>query len=199
MESQRKLTGLWLFSFLFLLASPSLVFAHTGIGGVDGLWNGFSHPFGGLDHLCAMLGIGVWAAQRGGRSVWLVPLAFVVVMALGGALGMMAVSVPFVERGIIASVLILGVLIAAAARLPLVLSVLIVGVFALFHGHAHGAEMPTTASGFMYGIGFLAATAILHLSGIGLGFIARQTSSTWLLRYAGAALVLCGVYLLLPH
>ena len=132
-------------------------------------------------------------------SIWLVPLAFVVVMALGGVLGMMAVSVPFVERGIIASVLILGVLIAAAARLPLVLSVLIVGTFALFHGHAHGAEMPNTASGLMYGIGFLAATAVLHLSGIGLGLIARQTSSTWLLRYAGAALVLCGVYLLLPH
>ena len=133
------------------------------------------------------------------RSIWLVPLAFVVVMALGGVLGMMAVSVPFVERGSIASVLILGVLIAAAARLPLVLSVLIVGIFALFHGHAHGVEMPITASGLMYGIGFLAATAVLHLSGIGLGLIARQTRSTWLLRYAGAALVLCGVYLLLPH
>ena len=113
---------------------------------------------------------------------------------------MLVVSVPFVERGIIASVLILGVLIAAAARLPLVLSVLIVGVLNLFHGHAHGAEMPITASGLMYSIGFLAATAVLHFSGIGLGLIVRQTSSTWHLLYAAvAALVLCGVYLLLPH
>jgi urease accessory protein len=130
--------------------------------------------------------------------VWLVPLAFVVVMALGGLLGLLAVSIPFVERAIIASVLILGILIAVTARLPLVLSALIVGTFALFHGHAHGAEMPHTASGLMYGIGFLTATAVLHLSGVGLGLIARQTSSTWLLRYAGATIVLCGVYLCLP-
>ena len=189
----------WLLSSIIILGSPSLVLAHTGMGGISGLCSGLTHPFGGLDHLCAMLGVGMWAAQRGRHAVWLVPIAFMVVMALGGLLGMLAVSMPFVERGIVASVLILGVLIAIAARLPLVLSVLVVGTFALFHGHAHGAEMPHTASGLMYGIGFLTATAVLHLSGVGLGLIARQTRSVWLLRYAGAAILLCGVYLCLGH
>jgi len=108
---------------------------------------------------------------------------------------MFAVSIPFVERGIIASVLILGILVTASVRLPIVMSVLIVGTFAFFHGHAHGAEMPHSISGMMYGIGFLAATTLLHLSGVAIGLIARHSTSTWLLRYAGAAIVLCGLYL----
>jgi urease accessory protein len=183
---------------VLILGTPNIVFAHTGLGGTGGLWEGLAHPLTGLDHICAMLGVGLWAAQRGGRAIWLVPLAFLVVMTLGGVLGMLAISIPFVERGIVASVLIFGILIAASVRLPLLLSVLIVGIFALFHGHAHGAEMPHTVSGLMYGIGFLAATALLHLTGVAIGLIARQSASTWLLRYSGAALVLCGLYLALP-
>ena len=107
-------------------------------------------------------------------------------------------AIPFVEQGIVASVLILGILIAASIRLPLLLSVLIVGTFALFHGHAHGAEMPHTASGFMYGAGFIAATALLHSIGVGMGLLACQTGASWVTRCAGAALVLCGIILLLP-
>ncbi|HZZ29801.1 MAG TPA: HupE/UreJ family protein [Pirellulales bacterium] len=184
---------------LFILGSPALVYAHTGLGDASGgLISGLAHPLGGLDHLCAMIGVGLWAAQRGGRAIWLVPLAFVLVMAVGGLLGMMAISIPFVEPGIVASVLILGVLIAASVHLPLLVSVLIVGTFALFHGHAHGAEMPHTASGLMYGLGFMAATALLHFVGVGMGLFARQSNSGWLLRSAGAALVLCGIYLALP-
>jgi len=196
-NSKQSLAWQFIAPMLLLLSLPNVVFAHTGIGSSSGFWNGVVHPITGLDHICAMVGVGLWAAQRGGRSLWLVPLAFIVVMAVGGLLGMLAISVPLVERGIIASVLIMGILIAAAVRLPLLLSVLIVGLFALFHGHAHGAEMPQTASGVLYGIGFLATTALLHMSGIAAGLLARQSASTWLLRYAGAAIVLCGLYLTL--
>jgi urease accessory protein len=188
----------WLIPVLFILGSPALAYAHPAAGSVNGLIDGMAHPLGGLDHLCAMIGVGLWAAQRGGRAIWLAPLAFIVVMAVGGSLGMLAISVPFVERGTVASVLILGILIAASIRLPLLLSVFIVGTFALFHGHAHGAEMPHTASGLMYGVGFIAATALLHLIGVGMGLLARQTGAIWFMRCAGAALVLCGIILLLP-
>src|SRR5215467_3063695 len=112
-----------------ILAAPSFAQAHVGIGGTSGFLNGLAHPATGLDHICAMLAVGLWAAQRGGRAIWLVPLAFVSVMTIGGVLGMLAINIPFVEQGIVASVLVLGVLIAAAVRLPLVVSVLIVGLF----------------------------------------------------------------------
>ncbi len=192
-----KHTSHWrgLISLFVILLSPSVAFAHTGVGSTSGLWNGLMHPLGGLDHLCAMIGVGLWAAQRGGRAIWLVPLAFLAVMALGGLLGTMAIALPLVEQGIVASVLILGILIAASVRLPLVLSVLIVGTFALFHGHAHGVEMAQTYSGLAYGIGFLATTALLHGCGIGLGVLARQSGAMWLMRYAGAAIALFGLYL----
>jgi len=140
-----------------------------------------------------MIGVGLWAAQRGGRAIWLVPLGFMLVMLLGGLLGTLAISLPWVEQGIAASVLILGILIAAAVRLPLVVSVLIVGTFALFHGHAHGAEMLHTYSAVTYGIGFVATTALLHTLGIALGLVARQSGSAWLMRPAGAAIFLIGL------
>jgi urease accessory protein len=182
---------------VFLL--PTLAQAHPGIPGhTHGFANGLVHPITGLDHICAMVAVGLWAAQRGGRALWLVPSVFVSVMALGGVLGMAAVSIPFVEPGIVASVLVLGVLIAAAVRLPLAASALMVGVFALFHGYAHGTEMPGSASGLAYGLGFVAATASLHLSGIGLGLLAQQFGSARLVRCAGGAIAACGVYLCFP-
>src|SRR3989338_2858962 len=121
---------------------PSFAYAHAGIGEASDFLHGLAHPAGGLDHVCAMLAVGLWAAQMGGRSVWAVPLTFVSVMALGGALPMLGVSLPFVEPGIVLSVLLPGVLIAASIRLPLWLSSSAVGLFALWHGHAHGAEIP---------------------------------------------------------
>ena len=154
-----------------------------------------THPVSGLDHICAMIAVGLWAAQRGGRGVWLIPLTFVSVMALGGFLGMAGVSVPFVEEGIVVSVLVLGVLIAAAVRLPLVTSVIVVGLFAIFHGHAHGAEMPQSASGLAYGLGFVMATALLHACGIGLAWLVTQLGQVRLVRFAGFAIALCGAYL----
>jgi len=182
---------------VFLL--PALAQAHPGFPGhIHGFANGLAHPLTGLDHICAMMAVGLWAAQRGGRALWLVPSVFVSVMILGAVLGMAAVPLPFVEAGIVASVLVLGVLIAAAIRLPLLASGLLVGVFALFHGYAHGAEMPVSASGMAYGLGFVAATASLHLLGIGLGLLAQRFASARLVRYAGGAIAVCGVYLCLP-
>jgi urease accessory protein len=182
---------------VFLL--PTLAQAHPGIPGhTHGFANGLAHPVTGLDHICAMVAVGLWAAQRGGRALWLVPSVFVLVMALGGALGIAAVPIPFVEPGIAASVLVLGVLIAAAVRLPLPASALLVGAFAIFHGYAHGAAMPGSASGLACGLGFVAATVSLHLLGIGLGLLAQRFASARLVRYAGGAIAACGVYLCLP-
>jgi urease accessory protein len=188
-----------LFPLLVFILLPTLAQAHPGIPGhTHGFANGLAHPLTGLDHICAMVAVGLWAAQRGGRALWLVPSVFVLVMILGGAMGMAAVPVSFVEPGIAASVLVLGVLIAAAVRLPLPVSAVLVGVFAIFHGYAHGAEMPGSVSGLAYGLGFVAATASLHLLGIGLGLLARRFAPARLVRYAGGAIAVCGVYLCLP-
>jgi urease accessory protein len=182
-----------LFSILFL---PSLAQAHPGIPGhTHGFENGLLHPLTGLDHICAMVAVGLWAAQRGGRALWLVPATFVSIMTVGGALGMGKVGIPYVEQGIAASVLVLGIFIAAAVRLPLMASMAIVGLFALFHGYAHGAEMPETASGLAYGIGFVVATASLHLLGIALGITAQRFASAQFVRYLGGGIAACGVYL----
>ena len=172
--------------------APASAFAHTGAGHVAGFGHGFAHPLGGLDHILAMVAVGIWASQAGGKSLWAVPAAFVGVMLLGGVLGAAGLSVPFIEEGIIVSVLILGVLIAAAARLPLATSMAVVGLFALFHGHAHGAEMPVAVE---YGAGFITATALLHLSGIAIGALFQKTARAQSVRYAGAAIAVSGLLL----
>jgi urease accessory protein len=187
-----------LLPLLTILFLPALAQAHPGVPGhAHGFAGGLTHPFSGMDHVCAMIAVGLWAAQRGGRALWLVPVVFVSVMALGGVLDMGKIPVPLVEQGIAASVLVLGILIAAAVRLPLVTCAMLVGVFALFHGYAHGAEMPGSASGLNYDLGFVAATAGLHLLGIGLGLLAGKFGSARLVRYAGGAIAVCGVYLCL--
>ena len=177
---------------LLAIGIPSLAYAHAGIGHASGLAHGFAHPIGGLDHVCAMLAVGVWAAQMGGRAAWLVPLTFVTVMALGGALGMAAVPLAYTEQGIVMSLLVLGVLITVAVRLPLAVSAAVVGVFALCHGYAHGAEMPQDASGLAYAAGFILSTALLHASGIGIALLAGKTGRAEWLRLAGVAITLCG-------
>ncbi|HEX5338290.1 MAG TPA: HupE/UreJ family protein [Gallionella sp.] len=194
-------------SVLFVAAGallPTFAYAHSGSGDAGGFMHGLAHPFSGLDHVCAMLAVGLWAAQMGGRSVWAVPLTFVGVMALGGALPMLGVSLPFVETGIVLSVLLLGVLIAASVRLPLWLSSSVVALFALWHGHAHGTEMPALSSGLLYGSGFVLATALLHIAGIGFGLGMRQPvlsrvegARERLVPLAGAGIALCGAYLAL--
>lgn len=181
---------------LALSALPTLAHAHPGTG-VSGLAHGFQHPLFGLDHLLAMLAIGLWAAQIGGRAIWAIPAAFVGTMAVGGALGMTGLSLPMMEPGVAASVLILGLLITFAVRMPLAAALPLVALFALFHGHAHGAEMPANTSGVTYALGFVAATALLHATGIALGVGIQRLSTAPMVRLAGAAIAMMGVAIFL--
>jgi urease accessory protein len=174
---------------------PSLAQAHPGMPGhVHGFNSGIAHPLSGLDHLCAMVAVGLWASQLGGRMRWLLPVTFVSFMILGGVLGLNGVSIPGAEQGIAASLLVLGILVAAAVRLPVMAGAALVGSFALFHGYAHGAEMPAAASGLSYAIGFVIATIGLHLAGLGLGMLTQRLDSKHLVRYAGAGIAACGIY-----
>lgn len=143
--------------------------AHPGYGGDSSLLGGFVHPLGGIDHLLAMTAVGLFAAHLGGRALWAVPATFVAVMALGGIFGAVGVSLPFTEAAIALSVLVFGFVIFSGITPPVLAAMALVGIFAAFHGHAHGAEMPVGASGAVYGIGFMAATALLHGFGIMLG------------------------------
>lgn len=151
---------------LALILVPTAAFAHTGVGDTAGFLHGFEHPVGGLDHVLAMVAVGVFAYVLGGRALWLVPLAFVGMMAVGFLLGIGNVPVPFVELGIALSSVVIGAAAAWGRPMPVAIAMALVGGFALFHGHAHGAEMPTDASGLMYALGFMLATALLHLAGI---------------------------------
>jgi urease accessory protein len=183
-------------ALLAVAASPAL--AHTGVGPAAGFGAGFGHPIGGLDHILAMVAVGILAAQLGGRAIWIVPGAFVGMMIVGAVLGITGVGVPFVEQGIVGSIIILGAVVAIGRRLPLALAVGLVGVFAVFHGHAHGTEMPVNAAGLAYGIGFAAATVLLHAMGVGLG-LGAQTASEKLapaaVRIGGAAIAAAGLAL----
>jgi urease accessory protein len=192
-----RLTALWFNTLGLLLLFPVAASAHTVTGGASGFATGFAHPLGGVDHLLAMLAVGLWAAQLGGRALWLVPTAFVGMMLAGGALGMLHIGVPFVEQGILASLVVLGVLIASAFRLPATAGALLVAVFALFHGHAHGSEMPLSANGLSFAAGFMLATTLLHGTGIALGLALKRFDAARMARVAGGAIALSGLYLTL--
>lgn len=196
MKCRIKKSSLFLFSILMLI--PSLLLAHTGAGFTSGFLVGLGHPFGGLDHLLAMLAVGIWASQMSDRAVWAVPLTFVGVMLFAAALGIAGIAVPFVEQGILISVLLFGILIAVAARFPLGASAVIVGLFAIFHGHAHGEEIPAAITGLSYALGFGLATIILHGVGIGFGILFTNSERVPVVRYAGVAITLLGIYLLVP-
>jgi urease accessory protein len=176
--------------------SPTLALAHTGGSDAHGFVHGFMHPLTGLDHILAMVTVGILAWQLGGRAIWAVPAAFVSVMALGGAVGVMGIEIPFVELGIALSVVVLGAAVALRIKAPLALAVGLVGFFAIFHGYAHGAEIPENAGGLEYGIGFMVGTNLLHIAGLGLGLaIARITDAhgrDWT-RAVGALVCLIGV------
>jgi urease accessory protein len=184
-----------LISGVFLLLTSTGAQAHLVPGDVHGFGSGFAHPLHGLDHILAMIAVGLWAAQLGGRARWMVPVSFVGVMALGGALAMAGLRVPFTKEGIMLSLLVFGILIAVAARFPLAASMAIVGLFAFFHGHSHGTEMPANAVGYAYGVGFALATALLHACGIGIGTLAQQSAKLPVIRFAGAAIAGAGICL----
>ncbi|RWA71892.1 HupE/UreJ family protein [Mesorhizobium sp.] len=177
---------------ILFLAAAMPAYAHVGAGTTSSFTAGFMHPLSGLDHMTVMIAVGLWAAMKGGRAVWAWPLAFVGVMLAGAAFGMLHVPVPFVEPGILASVVALGLLVALAVDLPVSAGAAIIGLFALFHGHAHGTEVPENAGGLEYMAGFAVATALLHTVGIaaalGLGLRFRS-----MIRAAGAACAAVGV------
>lgn len=177
---------------LIAMAFSSIAYAHPGHG--DSYLAGVVHPFMGLDHLLAMLAVGVWAFQLGGRAKWLVPASFVALMAVAGALGMTGIALPMVESSIATSVLLLGLLIAFAVKMPPVLGAAIVGVFAVFHGYAHGTEMPLLATPLQYGIGFVLSTVALHGIGLLLGQ-GLHKQAVWL-RAAGALIAAGGVWMM---
>ena len=187
-----KITGV-----IAILLAPSAVFAHTGAGPADGIVHGLLHPVSGIDHIAAMAAVGLWAAQRGGRALWAVPLSFVTAMTAGSIAGAAGWAVPFVEPAIGASVLILGILIAAAARMSLSASCIVVGLCAVFHGHAHGTEIPGELSGLSYGAGFILSTLLLHAGGLIAGYTAQRYALHRLIRYAGITTTAAGICLCL--
>ncbi|MDL2409558.1 HupE/UreJ family protein [Rhizobium calliandrae] len=176
-----------------LIAVATPAFAHVGIGSTGSFAAGVAHPLTGLDHVSVMIAVGLWAALKGGRALWVWPAAFVGVMLIGGALGMAHVPLPFVEPAILASVIAIGILVALAVDLSALAGAGVVGLFALFHGHAHGSEVAETFGGFAYMAGFALATATLHLVGIGLALGLARTPLRGLVRTGGIVCTLVGV------
>jgi urease accessory protein len=179
-----------------IVAWPALAVAHVEAGRAEGFLAGLHHPVSGLDHVLAMVSVGLWGAQLGAPAIWLLPVTFPVVMALGGLLGLLGVPLPGVEIGIALSAIVLGLAVATAWRPPLLAAAVVVGLFAIFHGHAHGTELPAGASGLTYSLGFVAATGLLHALGIGIGTIHRWPSGKAILRIAGAAVAAAGAVFL---
>jgi len=187
----RTISMAWL---LALVALPAL--AHVQEGQAAGFLTGLAHPVSGLDHVLAMIAVGLWGAQLGAPALWLLPVTFPLVMAFGGLLGLLGIPLPGVEVGIALSALALGLAVATSWRPPLAVAALLVAAFAVFHGHAHGTELPEGQSGLTYSIGFVVATGLLHLAGIGIGVIHRWPAGQRVLRVLGAGVAIGGAYFL---
>jgi urease accessory protein len=191
------------FAIFTLCILPTLAHAHPGHdGGHDGgfSWDftrGFEHPLFGLDHMLAMIAVGLWAAQSSGRARWLIPATFISVMSLGGVLGARGFIPTFNEQMIAASLLVFGLLLVIADKLPLVFGLTLTAFFAAYHGFAHGAEIPVNAQGGLYGLGFIAATALLHTVGFSLGQLTKSPRAQWIQSASGIAVALIGVLLLI--
>src|SRR5262245_16300272 len=182
-----------------LAFAPVAASAHVGAGDAHGFVHGFSHPLGGIDHILAMVAVGLFAAHLGSRALWLVPLTFVSVMALAGIAGMAGIKLPFVEIGIGMSVVVFGLAVALQLSVPTLVAMGLVGFFAIFHGHAHGVEMPQGMSGLFYGAGFVCATTLLHAIGVGLGLTIGKTGPVYsprIVQIAGSIMVISGVAIL---
>lgn len=185
---------LWCAGLSLLLASNAHAHSAAEIGG--GFVSGLLHPVLGWDHVAAMVAVGLWGAFLGSPALWLLPVVFPLVMAFGGALGLAGIPMPSVEIGIALSALVLGTMILMAARPPLWLAGVIVAAFAVFHGHAHGTELPAAASPLAYSLGFVIATGLLHLAGIGFGLLVRWPLGRIAVRAGGAVIALGGVVFL---
>ena len=178
---------------MLFVAASSMADAHTGAGMSGGFSSGFMHPILGWDHVIAMVAVGIWGAFLGGRAIWILPVTFPLVMAFGGAMGIAGIPLPSVETGIALSAIALGSMVAFAARPPIWVAALIVGIFAIFHGYAHGAELPNAANPLAYSLGFVLSTGLLHLSGITLGLLVRWPMGKIVVRAIGSMIALAGV------
>ena len=181
---------------LLLALLPALALAHVETGTASGFASGFLHPVMGPDHVIAMIAVGLWGAQLGSPAIWALPITFPLVMALGGMLGVLGVPIPGVEIGIAVSAVVLGAMVALAVRPPLWVAMVIVGAFAVFHGHAHGTELPHAADPLAYGVGFVVATGLLHLAGILLGLAIARPMGAQAVRFAGVLIALGGGWFL---
>jgi urease accessory protein len=181
---------------LALVAAPSSAFAHAQVGEATGFVTGFLHPLSGLDHIIAMVAVGLWGAQLGAPAIWVLPVTFPMVMAFGGFLGLIGVPIPAVEIGIALSGVLLGAAVMTAWRPPLYLAAVIVALFAISHGHGHGAALPPGTSGLTYSMGFVVATGLLHACGIGIGTIHRWSFGRYALRALGAFIAAGGLFFL---
>lgn len=190
---QRTVTG-WATVLAVAGLWPQSALAHVQTGEAGGFVTGLLHPISGADHVLAMVAVGLWGAQLGAPAIWLLPVAFPMVMAAGGTLGLLGVPLPGIEFGIAASALLLGAAVMLELRPPLAAAAALVALFAVFHGHAHGTELPPGQSAMLYSMGFVAATGCLHAVGIGIGEARRWTWGRGLLRAAGALVAGGGVF-----
>jgi urease accessory protein len=181
---------------LALIAGSSRAFAHGGGDVASGFTGGFAHPLFGPDHVAAMVAVGLWGAILGPPALWLLPVAFPLVMASGGVLGIVGVPIPGVEIGIAVSAIILGVMVAFSVRAPLAVALALVAAFAVFHGHAHGAELPAGSDAIAFSAGFVVATGLLHLCGIGIGVTMRWPAGRVAVRLAGGVIAVAGIVFL---
>jgi urease accessory protein len=179
-----------------LAAVPTPAFAHVTQGPISGFEGGFLHPLTGLDHFLAMFAVGIWGAQMGGRSVWMLPVAFPLVMTVGGIVGIAGVALSHIELGIALSVLVLGLAIAIKWHPIEIIPLVLIALFALCHGYAHGAELPIAADPTAYAAGFVVATGLIHVCGIGVGMLLGRPWHGWLARGVGGLIAAGGVYYL---
>ena len=175
---------------------PGTAMAHVHSGEAGGFLSGVQHPISGLDHVLAMVAVGLWGAQLGSPAVWLLPVAFPMMMAFGGMLGLIGIPLPGVEIGIAASGVVLGAMVLGEVKAPLAVSIIMVGVFAIFHGHAHGTELSEGQNAMLYSLGFVISTGLLHAAGIGIGTVHRWKKGQPVLRAAGAVVMIGGLYFL---
>ncbi len=194
--SQLSRISIFVFRLSFLVLLPLDAFAHVKGGEVIGLLSGMKHPISGWDHVLAMIAVGLWGAQLGAPAVWLLPVTFPMVMAFGGLLGLLGVPLPGIEVGIAVSAMALGFAVFREARLKLWLAAPMVGFFAIFHGYAHGAELPPGGNGLLYSIGFVVTTGMLHATGIAIGLIHQWPAGKLVLRLSGAFVSVAGVLFL---
>ncbi len=188
-----SLTPFW--TAVVAMCFATSAWAHSGAEGANGFFAGVMHPLTGFDHLLAMVAVGIWGATLGRPLIWILPVAFPMLMVVGGVLGITGVPLPYIESGIASSVIVLGLAIAVAWRAPTPVAIAIVAVFGVFHGYAHGAELPTAASPAAYVAGFVLCTGTLHLAGVGIGAVKAFSKGPQFLRASGGLIAAAGVWI----